>query len=44
MTPQERLAISRRAILQCMTRSGRNGGEPLQEGAADGGEASGAKR
>ncbi len=45
MTPQERLAISRRAILQCMTRSGRDGGEPLQGDAADGaGEAPGAKR
>ena len=45
MTPQERLAISRRAILQCMTRSGRDAGEPLQGEAADGaGEASGAKR
>ena len=45
MTPRERLAISRRAILQCMTRSGRDAGEPLQGEAADGaGEASGAKR
>jgi len=45
MTPQERLAISRRAILQCMTRSGRNGDEPLQGDATDSaGEASGAKR
>ena len=35
MTPQERLAISRRAILQCMTQSGRDGGEPLQGDAAD---------
>jgi hypothetical protein len=45
MSPQERLAISRRAILQCMTHSGRDGGEPLQGDAADGaGEASGSKR
>jgi hypothetical protein len=45
MTPQERLAISRRAILQCMTRSGRDGSEPLQGDATDGaGEASGLKR
>jgi len=45
MTPQERLAISRRAILQCMTRSGRNGDEPLKGDATDSaGEASGAKR
>ncbi len=45
MSPQERLAISRRAILQCMTRSGRDGGEPLQGDATDGAaEATGAKR
>lgn len=42
MTPQERLSVSRRAILQCMTRSGRGGGDPLQGDATDGsGEASG---
>jgi hypothetical protein len=35
MSPQERLAISRRAILQCMTHSGRDVGEPLQGDAAD---------
>lgn len=34
LTPQERLAVSRRAILQCMTRS--DSGEPFQGGAADG--------
>ena len=45
MSPQERLAISRRAILQCMTRSGGDGGEPLQGDATDGAaEATGAKR
>ena len=45
MSPQERLAISRRAILQCMTRSDGDGGEPLQGDAADGAtEASSTKR
>lgn len=43
MTPQERLAVSRRAILQCMTRS--DGGAPLQGHATDGsGAASGPQR
>ena len=45
MTPQERLAISRRAILQCMTHKGRDGSEPLQGDSADStGETSGARR
>ena len=45
MTPQERLAISRCAILQCMTQSGRYGSEPLQGDAADSaGESSGPRR
>jgi hypothetical protein len=35
MTPQERLAISRRAILQCMTHNGRESSEPRPYGAAD---------
>ena len=36
MTPQERLAISRRAILQCMTRGSHDGDDPLQGDAAAG--------
>lgn len=45
MTPQERLAVSRRAILKCMTRSGRDGGEHVPGDPADGaGEASGPGR
>ena len=45
MTPQERLVISRRAILQCMKRNGRDGGEALQGDVADeAGETSGTRR
>ena len=36
MKPQERLAISRRAILQCMTRGSHDGDDPLQGDAAAG--------
>jgi hypothetical protein len=45
VTPQERLAISRRAILQCMARGGHDDGENPQGEAADAaGDAFGPKR